>query len=117
MAREDITWEDAWFVGEDQPFEFTIVDSAGVAVDVTGFTIQFELSDVYSGDALFTKSVSLDDPSNGVISWLVDAADTVDIPGDTDYWYTVRRVDSGYATELAWGQARINDVFVNYSAS
>jgi hypothetical protein len=114
MSRADITESDNWFIGEDQPFRFIIVDETGARVDVTNNAIVFELSATHSGDPLFTINVAIDDGPNGVVSWTVAQDDTQGLTGDAGYWYVLRRTDSGSATELAYGTVQLLDVYVNY---
>lgn len=116
MSREDITLEDGWFIGEDQPFAYVVSDDASTPrpIDITGLTILFEMSATFSGDSLFITPVTVTNGPGGLIEWIVASGDTIGLAGDETYWYTVRIVTPGSRTELAWGTIELNDVFVNY---
>ncbi len=116
MSRADIALSDNWFIGEDQPFAYVVSDDANTPrpIDLTGLTILFELSASFSGDSLFITPCQVTNGPQGVVEWIVASGDTIGLPGDATYWYTLRIVDVGSRTELAWGTVRLNDVFVNY---
>ena len=116
MSREDITDADGMFIGEDQPFKYVIDDGASTPrpVDLTGMTILFEVSASFSGDSLFITTAEVTDGPQGIVEWIVPSGDTISLPGDETYWYTLRCVDPGGRTELAWGELYLHDVYVNY---
>lgn len=116
MSRSDIVAGDNWFIGEDQPFVYQVKDDAATPrpIDLTGQTILFEVSTTRSGDSIFITTTTVTNGAQGIVEWIVASADTIGLPGDVTYWYTLRRVDPGARAELAWGSVVLNDVFVNY---
>lgn len=118
-VESDITVKDEYFIGEDKEIGFTIADqtlaNSPPAGDISAWTVVFEVSAAFSGDKLF--SVLADTASQGASSIAlvtIAKALTVNLPGDTQYWYTLRRTDPTAALELAFGTLWLRDVFVNY---
>ena len=104
-GNSPITTADGWFAGEDQTFRWTVYDSAQVAKDITGWTIQFRMAATQTGASVLTKSATLDTPASGICSVAVVAADTTPLSTSTPYFYTLSRTDSGNNQVLAWGSA------------
>lgn len=89
--------------GEDRIFTVTIATS----VDITGWTIEFQLKTVPDPDAaaLITKTAVITDAANGTFTLTLDSADSADLkPGI--YYYDVVRTDAGNKTRLAYGEFR-----------
>lgn len=119
MSRQaDITKADGFFIGEDKTLSFTIVDenqSTHPVVDITDWTLVWELSASYSGVNIFIISVDLDaDPTTGVCNANIPGTETEGLQADRDYWYTLRRTDLGSHEELAFGNCWLRDVWVDY---
>jgi hypothetical protein len=113
-ANVDFLASAGYFAGEDKTIFFTIKDESAVLMNITGWTIRFKLSQTLSGNALFTINGVIVDAPNGVVKIDVPAANTEALtPGD--YYYVVRRTDSGSAAELAYGKMTLLDPYVNYS--
>ena len=112
-TQSNITASDGWFLGEDKSLVFSIFDVNGAAQNITGWTISWKLSATLSGAAVLTKSAVLTTPLSGICTVSVAAGDTSGLtPGD--YYYTLRRTNTGSAAELAYGTCTIQDVWVNY---
>lgn len=117
-VQSNIDASAGWFIGEHKTLRFTVLDSAGAAVDITGWLIDFKISATNSGARLFTKSVGsgivLTTPASGILDVTINAADTTALAAGT-YFYAVRRTTASNETELAYGTAALLDVYVDYS--
>jgi len=102
-VKSPITEEDAWFVGEDQTFEFLSLTS-GRPDDVTGWTIQFRMATAKGEPSILTISAVLSDPTDGEFQIVTASADTASLEPET-YYYDVSRLDSGSNQVLAFGDA------------
>jgi hypothetical protein len=72
------------------------------AVNISGWSIQFRMSSTATGASVLTKTATLTDPTNGVCSVAIAAADTPAFsPGV--YYYTLARIDAGSNQVLAYG--------------
>jgi len=89
-----------WGRGDNDPKGFTIKDSAGVAIDVTGFTFTMTVNSAKDPDPVgppivgveqFTIVGTLVDAVNGRISFSPLVAET-DIPAST-YFYDIEQTD------------------------
>jgi hypothetical protein len=113
-----ITDADGFFIGEDKTLQFTINDSTGATVNVTGWQVTFKLAASLSGDMLFTKTVgagiTLTSPTSGILQVLCSSADTISLAPGT-YFYALRRTDAGFKAELDYGSVILKDVYVNYT--
>jgi hypothetical protein len=102
-GRSPITEADAFFAGEDQSLRFTIYDDAQAAVNITGWTISWQLATAAApGTAVVTKAATLTNPATGVCTVALAPADTTGLAAG-NYVYTLRRTDTGYTQVLAWG--------------
>ena len=100
---QNITTDDAAFVGDDRTLRFTIyADTTGAAQDITGWTIQFKMAATVGGAAVVTKSATLTTPASGICSVALLAADTSGLTSGT-YFYELKRTDSGNVGDLAHG--------------
>lgn len=90
-------FEEPLIVGDTWPFRIEVKDSAGVAVDVTGFTFYFTVKKNKTktdDDAAFKKDiVTLSDPTNGIVEFVVTATESKLIPAgiyqcDVSYTYS-----------------------------
>lgn len=83
--------------GNDRTFNVTVKDSSSVAIDITGYTIFFMVKEnTNQADSLakITKTAVLTDPTNGIATITIDAADTQDlIP--KNYQYDIKIKDAG----------------------
>jgi hypothetical protein len=113
-----ITDADGWFIGEDKTLQFTIADSTGATINITGWQVTFKMSSSLSGDMLFTKTVgsgiTLTSPTSGILQVLSSSADTLSLAPGT-YFYALRRTDTGFKAELDYGSVVLKDVYVNYT--
>jgi hypothetical protein len=117
-VQANILATDGWFIGEHKTLRFTVVDAAGAAVNITGWLIDFKISATNSGPRIFTKSVgsgiTLTTPASGILDVTINTADTSGLaPGV--YYYALRRTTASNETELSYGTAVLNDVYVDYS--
>lgn len=59
---------------------FIVTDKAGSAVDITGFTIKYQVRKSVGTEPVITKTnssgITLNNPTQGIFTVLVDAADT-----------------------------------------
>lgn len=86
--------------GDDQDVEFTVVDSAGVAQNITGwafsFTVKAGLDDPIAS-ALFQRTVgagiALTTPLSGILTVSIASANTAAMAGN--YVYDLQGVDTG----------------------
>lgn len=101
-ANAPIRTADDFFTGEDKTLQWTIDDSTGAVVNITGWTIQFKLFDSEGGAVQVTKSASLSAPTGGVCTVALAAADTSGLTAGT-HWYTLTRTNAGSNTVLAYG--------------
>jgi hypothetical protein len=103
-GESPITKAKGWFTGEDQTLRWIIDDASQDVVDISGWTIQFRMSATATGTSVLTKSATLTDPTNGVCSVAILAADT---PAFTPgvYHYTLSRIDAGSNQVLSHGTA------------
>lgn len=99
-----------WFRGADKNFRFTVLDDDGVAVDITGWAVEWVVRK-HKGDqgtALLSKTagsgIILTTPASGILTVAVADTDTDGIPAGT-YYYTLWRTDAGVEVELAFGEA------------
>lgn len=112
-AQANITSDDGFFIGEDKSLVFTIQDSAGAAVNITGWTIQFAMADALSGSSDLTKSATLTTPLSGICTVAIASGDTIGLDPTSTWYYRLRRTDSGSRAELAYGTVDLLDVYVD----
>jgi hypothetical protein len=108
MAVEtDITADDDTpiFSGEDRTITFTVYDSngpdGGVAEDITGWALSWAAGPVSKTTG--GGGIALTDPTNGIATVTLDAADLTQIEGKR-YQYRFRRTDAGSNVVLAHGE-------------
>lgn len=110
----NISTTDAWHVGEDRNLRFDVVDSAGNAQALTGWSLRWELKQISVGTALLTK-----DTSTGIVvgnGTAVDDRATVTVTrNDTislaagRYYHQLVRTDEGNRNVLAYGWIMLMD--------
>ena len=98
------------YQGDDNvPIQFTIVDDAGVVLDVSTAQFTWALAKKLRGVPLVTKTladdVNLSDPTNGVIQIVFRAADTENIHGE--YQHELVMVLDGETLTVAVGTVTI----------
>jgi hypothetical protein len=103
-ARQPITRDDGWFVGEDQSLQFTISDVSGAVQNITGWTLQFKMAATEGGTSVLTISGALTSPTTGLCTVVSPAAGTTGLTPGT-YFYTLSRTDSGNNAVVAAGPA------------
>lgn len=111
-TERDFTEGDGWFVGEDKGIVFTITNSAGAALDITGWTISYEFAAIQYGHEIFSKTATMITPTAGVCAVVIDSGDTIALTPQT-YYYTLRRIDTGFRTELAYGSIALRDTWTD----
>ena len=107
MSTESaISRNDHWFLGEKKVLHFTVVDSAGAAVNITGWALNWVLTDKPGTTALITKTTSsgitITNGAGGVYQVTIDAADQTTLAAGT-YYYRSWRTTSGSEQALAFG--------------
>jgi hypothetical protein len=112
-TRADITAADGFFIGEDKSFVYTIT-SGGAAVNISGWTIQWAMSATQGGAAILTKTASLTTPAAGICTVVLASADTLALntAQTADYFYRLRRTDTGSRAELAYGSVDLLNFYV-----
>lgn len=112
-TRADITAADGFFVGEDKSLVYTIT-AAGSAVNISGWSIQWAMSATQGGAAVLTKTATLTTPTSGICTVVIASADTLSLntSSTTDYFYRLRRTDTGSRSELAYGSVDLLNIFV-----
>jgi len=114
MSKEvDVRAADHMMVGEDKQIYWNIVDSAGVAQNMTGWELSFTLRRAQNsaGPAVLelTPTVVNGDATGDRALLTLAANDTKGLAAGT-YAYSVARVDSGYQAVLAFGAFVLNPV-------
>ena len=98
-----------WFRGDDFIQPFNVVDGNGTAVNITGwlmdFTVKRKIGDT---DNLVARAVgtgiALVNPTAGALTVTIPAATTAVMPPG-NYFYALRRTDSGFVQTIAFGPA------------
>ncbi|HEU4895120.1 MAG TPA: hypothetical protein VFT85_04725 [Acidimicrobiia bacterium] len=93
--------------GDTVPWTFTVLNSAGNPVDITGYTflLTVDPSDE-PGDALnnlFQLSGTLTDPTNGVVQFAMSAVQADQVPG-IYYWDLQMTDTAGFIRTIAKGE-------------
>ena len=101
------------FTGADRDLQFTIKDSAGSAVNITGMAFEWALWDKDKTAKQLTlvtpTQVELTDPANGVLKVHVKDSDTDSLTGDLEYFYVLRRTDTDDEVVNAYGECWLTD--------
>lgn len=104
-TESNVTRADHLFASERKVLQFTVTDSAGAAVNITGWTLEWVLSNEPGGTALLTKTtasgITITNGAGGVFTVTLAAADLALNPGV--YYYRTWRTDSGAEQSLAFG--------------
>lgn len=107
-VKEFIREDEFWFAGEDKEIQFTIRDENDATIDVTGWSFEYEFVLKNTSTPAFTKTspggISLEDPTNGVVVVVIDAADTASLE-EGNHDHILKRTDSGDVAVLAHGKA------------
>ena len=110
MSKDSpIKQSDNWFIGEDRTLRFSVADSAGLAQNISGWTLEWVLRErPWGTQALVTKTTSagitITNAAGGVCEVAVADDDTINLaPGA--YFHTLRRTNAGAETVLAFGDA------------
>jgi len=107
---KDVTKTICWGRGDSDPKGFIIQDSAGVAVDITGFafklTVNSEKTPTDQVNEQFSIIGVLTDASNGKVSFAPSITDTDITPGT--YFYDIEQTDgAGSISTLIVGKVLI----------
>lgn len=99
------------FVGEDKTFKLTVVDSAGVPVDTTGWVVVFDVrkKDTSPDPAIFSKTTTIEGIYSAVLA--TNTQRRVATLTDTElntvqakvYRHSWKRMDDGSETVIARG--------------
>lgn len=106
MSKDSpIRQSDNWFIGEDRDLRYTVLDASAVAVNISGWTLEWVLREKpWGATALITKTPALTTPGSGICTVSIADDDTINLqPGI--YYYTLRRTNAGAETVLAFGDA------------
>jgi hypothetical protein len=99
------------FVGEDKEFQLDLVDLAGVPVDMTGWSIVFDVrrADNSADPAIFTKTATIQGVYSAVVASNSQRAVVVLTDAELNtisartYRHSWKRTDEDGETVLAWG--------------
>lgn len=93
--------------GEDVTLTYTLLDTAGDPLDLTGWTAQYKVW-TPGNDNVLTKTVTISGtPTTGVCTVALAAADLGMAPGV--YLYELRRTNSGSVTSVVEGKFTVRD--------
>lgn len=106
MATKSDIGDGIWWRDEDQSLQFTVLDSAGAAVNITGWTLTFTLYD-RAGTTVHTETsagggIALTAPASGILAVTVGATELAAASAG-NYYYRLIRTNSGNATVVAYG--------------
>lgn len=101
-VRVDITEDDDFFVGEDKSLIFTVKDAADVLQNITGWTIEWNLSHEEGSPSILMKTATLTTPLSGVCTVTVLDTD-IDLFAPDKYWHILKRMNAGNETVLSYG--------------
>lgn len=84
---QDIT---GYFAGDSLTIQITVTDSSGNALDLSGASIEWVLTETHDRTRLIEKTtenggISITDAANGVFEIYVQPQDTADLTGDFDH--------------------------------
>ena len=108
----NITTDAEWFVGEDKTLTFTVVDANNVTVDISGWSLEWDLRLTrYNPTVLLTKDTSAGivvDPdqvtNKGKFYVQVDRSDTTGLKAGT-YYHAAARTNTGNFDVVSEGSA------------
>lgn len=109
--------DDEWFVGEDKVLRITIVDEAGSAVNISGWTFAWELRlRRYHPDVKLSKAtgsgVSIFDAPTGKVDVTIAKDDTKNLKAGT-YYHGLARTNAGAWDVVAEGRAVLRKAAVH----
>ena len=110
-ANVNLGGSGALFVGEDKSFRLELLDEAGVPVNMTGWSVLFDVrkKDNSAEPAIFSETASITGTYNAVRATntqraLVTLTDTeMNTVKAKTYRYSFKRMDDGSETVLAYG--------------
>lgn len=116
-VRSDIGKNDRWIIGEDKPHQMDVVNGSGTPVDVSSYSLSYELKASKSATtALLTVTESGMTISDGVgtndrITFTVADTDLEGVTGIAQgwYWQQLRRTDPGNEGVMLEGQVYLHD--------
>ncbi len=98
---QDVTVQQdlSMYQGEDVTITFPPASPGG---PISGWTLAFAVKSAPGGTVQFTKTPTITDGPNGIITVAIASADTASLAAGV-YWYELRRTDPGAVTELTVG--------------
>lgn len=109
-AEVNIVKTDELFTGKDKVLSFSVVDSAGDAVNITGWALERKpVTGAKSSGWLVSKTtssgISITDGAGGVCQVTIADTDTDNLTGSDqpNYQHELTRTDSGNEDVLAYG--------------
>lgn len=112
MAVETtIGGEGTLFIGEDKTLRFEVIDKSNLPVDLSGFTLVFDVrkKDNSPSPAILSKTPTITgvfSPSRSTNTQRVEIAlsdDDMNLFKPQGYRHSLKRMDAGNETVLAWG--------------
>lgn len=88
--------------GESKRVELSVIDAAGAAVDITGWTMTLEFLATWSSTPLVSTSLTITSAAGGTAYATLTSANLTLTPGR--YRYTISRTNSGFEAVLASGE-------------
>ena len=88
---------------DDVDYQFPVVDSAGDAVDLTGFTFSFRIGEVNTTVAAVTiVDTTIDDAAGGLVTLHIDTTDLASIGTNQgkDYYWLFEIIAAGGAKNI-----------------
>lgn len=119
-----ITASEEWFTGADKVLQYTVVDSAGVAVNITGWSLRWVMvrkqaaSAAASGHLVSKETggagIAITNGASGICQVTITDADTDGMEGGETplYQYELRRTDPGSEDVLAYGNVTLRQGLV-----
>ena len=104
--------DQVWVQGDRVELQVAIINGAGVAIDITGWTLAARVGS-RSVEALISGTVTITDAAGGLVSIVYASASTAQLRSGQEYYHQLRRTDTGAEATLITGRlAIINSLFV-----
>jgi hypothetical protein len=105
--KSHITNMDDWVDGETQVFQWVVYQANDRDLeDITGWTMEFRLALAEGGTSVLALAMTIPQPDQGLTQLVVTAANTLSLEPFV-YWYEVWRIDTGFETRVAFGDAHL----------
>lgn len=103
-VTQDISSTSEVFAGEDKVIEFQVLDSVDAVVNISGWTLEFEVRLTrYTPTGVLVKTGTITDAPNGKFQVALASADTSALKAGT-YYYGAARTNAGAYDIVAEGK-------------